>query len=70
MDKNEKIYDKNGTLLKVGDVIDTDGSTLEIYYDEWYVDPHSKNTIWRIEEFSLSTYKDGILLDDFEKVAN
>lgn len=70
MDKKTNIYDKNGTLLKVGDVIDTDGSTLEIYYDEWYVDPHSKNTIWRIEEFSLSTYKDGILLDDFEKVAN
>ena len=69
MDKKTNIYDKNGTLLKVGDVIDTDGSTLEIYYDEWYIDPHSKNTIWRIEEFSLSTYKDGILLDDFEKVA-
>lgn len=70
MDKKTNIYDKNGTLLKVGDVIDTDGSTLEIYYDEWYIDPRSKNTIWRIEEFSLSTYKDGILLDDFEKVAN
>lgn len=70
MDKKTNIYDKNGTLLKVGDVIDTDGSTLEIYYDEWYIDPHSKNTIWKIEEFSLSTYKDGIILDDFEKVAN
>lgn len=68
MNKDEKVYDKNGTLLKAGDVIDDDGSTLEIYYDEWYIDPHSKDTIWRIEEFWLDAYKDGVLLVDFEKV--
>lgn len=67
MKKEEKIYDKNGTLLKQGDVIDTDGCTLEIYWDEWYIDPHSKNTIWPIENFTLQSYKDGYYLADFEK---
>ena len=63
----EKIYDKNGTLLKQGDIIDTDGCTLEAYFDEWYIDPNSKNTIWRIEEFEIQNYKDGYKLVDFEK---
>lgn len=67
MKKEEKIYDKNGTLLKQGDVIDTDGCTLEIYYDEWYVDANSKDTIWPIETFTLQCYKDGYCLVDFEK---
>ncbi len=68
MKKSEKIYDKNGTLLVQGDVIDTDGCTLEIYWDEWYIDANSKDTIWRIEEFVLETFKDGYCLVDFEKV--
>ena len=67
MDKNEKIYDKNGTLLTKGDLIDNEGATLEVYYDEWYIDANSKDTIWRIEEFRLDTYKDGYCLLDFEK---
>ena len=67
MKKEEKIYDKNGTLLKQGDVIDTNGCTLEIYYDKWYIDANSKNTIWPIENFTLQCYKDGYCLVDFEK---
>ena len=67
MDKEIKIYDKNGTLLKKGDLIDTDGCTLEVYYNEWYIDANSKDTIWRIEEFRLDNYNDGIMLIDFEK---
>ena len=67
MKKEEKIYDKNGTLLKQGDVIDTDGCILEIYYDEWYIDANSKDTIWPIEDFTLQRYKDGYCLVDFKK---
>ena len=65
MHKDYKIYDKNGTLLKKGDVIDTDGSTLEIYWDEWYV--AGKRDCWQIEEFTLQNYKDGYCLVDFQK---
>jgi len=68
MKKEEKIYDKNGTLLKAGDVIDKEGCTLEVFNNEWYIDAHSKNTIWRVEEFTLQRYKDGYCLADFEKV--
>ena len=66
MHKDYKVYDKNGTLLKKGDVIDTDGATLEIYWDEWYI--AGNRDCWQIEEFSLTPYKDGVLLEDFEKV--
>lgn len=65
MNKDCKVYDKNGTLLKKGDVIDTDGCTLEIYWDEWYI--VGNRDCWKIEEFSLTSYKDGVLLVDFEK---
>jgi hypothetical protein len=65
MKKEEKIYDKNGTLLNNRDVIDTDGCTLEIHYDEWYI--CGKKDMWRIEEFTIECYKDGYLLTDFEK---
>lgn len=66
MNKCWKIYDKNGVLLNKGDVIDTDGATLEIYWDEWYI--AGNKDCWRIEEFNLASYKDGVLLVDFEKV--
>lgn len=65
MNKNEKIYDKNGTLLHQGDVIDTDSCTLEIYYEGWYVVGYK--VMWPIEEFTLEPYKDGYCLVDFEK---
>ena len=65
MKKEEKIYDKNGALLKQGDIIDTDGCTLEIYYDEWYI--AGQRDCWEIEEFALQKYKDGYCLVGFEK---
>ena len=68
MRKEEKIYDKNGTLLNQGDLIDNEGATLEIYYDEWYIDANNKDTIWRIEEFTIEPYKDGYCLVDFYKI--
>lgn len=68
MKATEKIYDKHGTLLRNGDLIDCEGATLETYWNEWYIDANSKDTIWKIEEFSLSNYKDGYMLVDFEKI--
>lgn len=72
MKKNMIIYDKNGTQLKEHDVLFDDPTdeysnvTLEYYFDEWYL--AGKVSCWRIEEFSLDTFKDGIKLVDFEKV--
>lgn len=63
-----KMYDKNGTLLKSGDIV-TDGyddNTFENYWGEWYIS--GKRDAWRVEEFRLEAYKDGVLLVDFEKV--
>lgn len=69
MNKNYKIYDKNGTLLKDGDRL-TDGydntNWLKIYWDEWYI--AGNKDIWQIEEFRIDCYKDGFYLIDFEKV--
>lgn len=66
MKKEEKIYDKDGTLLKNGDVVDEEGATLEVQFDEWYI--CGKKDMWRIEEFSIQRYKDGYLLLDFKKL--
>ncbi len=66
MSKDDKIYDKNGTLLKQGDVIDTDGCTLEVYWDEWYI-VGEKDTMWPLEIFSIESYKDGYCLVDFQR---
>ena len=65
MSKNEKIYDKNGTLLKQSDIIDDEGATLEIHWDEWYI--CGKRDMWKVEQFTLESYKDGYLLPDFQK---
>lgn len=66
MKKEEKIYDKDGTLLKNGDIVDEEGATLEIHFNEWYI--CGKKDMWKIEEFSLQCYKDGYLLLDFKKL--
>ena len=67
MKKEEKIYDKNGTLLKNGDVVKDgrDTNTIEVHYDEWYIVGYKD--MWKVEQFFLEPYKDGILLTDFEK---
>lgn len=64
MKKSEKLYDKNGTLLRVGDKF-TDDTVLIAFYDEWYIG--GKKDMWRIEEFTLEAYENGIKLVDFEK---
>ncbi len=68
MKKDTKIYDKNGRLLSVNDRTydGYDINTVEIWDDEWCI--CSEKSIWRIEEFTLSVYKDGIKLVDFEKI--
>ena len=67
MKQDVKIYDRVGNLLKVNDEVfdGYDTNTLEIYNDEWCIS--SDKSIWRIEEFVLSIYKDGIKLVDFIK---
>lgn len=71
MKKDIMIYDKNGTLLKEHDYLFDDPTddysvvTLEVYWDEWYL--ASKISCWRLEEFRLEAYNDGIKLVDFEK---
>ena len=69
MNKNEKVYDNKGTLLKPNDNF-TDGTSIRVYYDEWYIDANSKDTMWKIEQFGLDQYKDGVMLVDFEKARN
>ena len=68
MKTDMKVYDKNGKLLHFGDILlDKYGmSTLENHYDEIYI--CGKIDMWRIEEFNLDNYKDGIKLVDFEYV--
>lgn len=67
MKKEEKIYDKNGTLLKNGDIVTNgqDTNTIEEHCNEWYIVGHK--AMWKIEQFFLENYKDGVLLGDFEK---
>lgn len=65
MNKDYKIYDKNGTLLKSEDVIDADGAILLDFCGEWYI--AGQREMWPIEEFTLQCYKDGYCLVDFEK---
>lgn len=63
----ENIYDKNGIKIEFGDIIfdGYDKNTLEPYYGEIYI--AGTKSIWRIENFSLDTFKDGYKLNDFEK---
>lgn len=68
MKKDMKVYDKNGKLLHLGDIIH-DGysmSTFEEHYDELYI--CGKRDMWRLEEFNLDSYNDGVTLVDFEYV--
>lgn len=66
---NIKIYDKNGIELKIGDRL-SDGydndNWLEEHYNELYIS--GNRDMWRLEEFRLDNYKDGIMLIDFEVV--
>lgn len=72
MKANEKIYDKCGRLINIHDVITDDitdeysNYTLEEYDKELYI--AGMNDCWKIEAFTISCYKDGFILDDFEKV--
>lgn len=66
MNKNIKVYDINGELLKDGDKVTDEYqfvNELKVYWDEWYLT--SDKSIWSIEQFSLSVYKDGVKLNDF-----
>lgn len=65
--KDLKIYDAEGTELHLGDKLD-DGTTLEQHWGEYYI--VGERDMWRIEEFTLTLYKDGVKLIDFRKAGN
>ena len=66
MKATERIYDKNGTLLISGDLINDGYDINELYdfEDTWYI--AGNKDMWKLEQFNLETYKDGYLLVDFE----
>lgn len=64
MHKDNKIYDKNGVLLKEGDKLN-DGGTIRSFWDEWYIT--GNKDMWKVEEFTLELFKYGFRLVDFEK---
>ena len=67
MKKSEKIYDKKGIKLEFGDKVfdGYDISTFDTYYNELYI--AGEKSIFPIDQFNLTCYKDGYMLLDFEK---
>lgn len=67
MNKIEKIYDKNGVKLELGDNL-FDGYEIRVfdtYFDDLFI--IGRKSVWRIENFYLTCYEDGYCLVDFEK---